>query len=155
MELANPCWLRPPPTFARGDFYFSLLPSPKPTAAPSNFTAASTSTTSGYSTLSYGKGETKRFAVGFSEVPMLPRCLEKGEGWKRSSYELPPQQPHGPARHEHAAEEHGKAIESVTHHFARAFSMSDGKDDGSEQSKDKGRAEVAELQSHDFFPMAM
>src|ERR1700730_13594146 len=78
MELANPCWLRPPPTFASGDSYFSLLPSPKPTAAPSNFTAVSTSTPSGYSTLSYGKGEKELFAVGFSELRMLPCCVEKG-----------------------------------------------------------------------------
>src|ERR1700730_6023436 len=89
MALANPCWLPPLPTFASGGFYFCLLPSPKPTAAPSNFIAASPSTPSGYSTLSYGKGENKLFAVGFSEVRMLPCCLEathfdrKGEGLKR------------------------------------------------------------------------
>src|SRR4029077_11682311 len=76
MALANPCWLRPLPTFASGGFYFSLLPSPKPTAAPSNFIAASPSTPSGYSTLSYGKGEKQLFAVGFSEVRMLPCGLE-------------------------------------------------------------------------------
>src|SRR5258708_893784 len=83
MELENPCWLPPPPTFASGDLSFSLLPSPKLTAAPSNLTVASTSTPSRYSTLSYGKGEQKLVAVGLSAVRMLPCCQEKGEGWKR------------------------------------------------------------------------
>src|SRR3981081_1664119 len=83
MELGNPCWLPPPPTFASGDLSFSLLPSPKPTAVPSNFTVASTSTPSGYSTLSYGKVEQKLVAVGLSDLRMPPCGLEKGEAGER------------------------------------------------------------------------
>src|ERR1700686_850015 len=83
MELENPCWLLPPPTFASGDLSFFPLPSPKPTAGPSNFTVAWTSTPSVYSTLSYGKGKQKLVAVGRSDGRMLPCCPEQGEGRKR------------------------------------------------------------------------
>ena len=49
--------------------------------------------------------------------------------------DLPSQQPHSPAGHEDAAQEHCKAIEPIAHHVARCLAMGDAEDDEAKSEK--------------------
>ena len=61
---------------------------------------------------------------------------------------LSAQYPHRPAGHQDPAQEHGKTIHAVAHHFARGIAVCDAEDDGCKQRKQKRRAEVIEGNSH-------
>ena len=53
--------------------------------------------------------------------------------------------PHYPAGHEHAAEEHGKAVSAVADHLAWTVAERDPEHDGGEQREEKGGGEVGDL----------
>jgi hypothetical protein len=64
------------------------------------------------------------------------------------SSQLSSQQPHGPARYDGSAQKQGEAVEAVADHFARGIAVGDAEDDGGEDRKDDGRAEVSEMDGH-------
>src|SRR5579864_6945835 len=61
---------------------------------------------------------------------------------------LLPQHPHCPSGHQHSAQKHREAIESVAHHVARGLAVSNPEYDRSEQRKHRRRAEMIECDGH-------
>ena len=61
---------------------------------------------------------------------------------ERTRSELSSEQPHRPARHQHAAQEHCEAIQAVADHVTRSLAVGDSENDGSEEGEHERRAEV-------------
>src|ERR1700727_3680387 len=68
---------------------------------------------------------------------------------------LSSQEPHGPAGDDGSAQKHGETIKAVADHVTRGLAVGDAEHDGREEGEPRRGAEVAELDRHCFFPMAM
>ena len=69
--------------------------------------------------------------------------------------QLPPQQPHYPARCEHSSDEEREAVQTVADLLHGGVALRNSKNRGGEHCEQHSGAEVRESEGHGFFPSAM
>src|SRR5215470_12392086 len=92
-------------------------------------------------------------AAGKQSLRLAMNCLASSQ--ELVARRLVPQNPHHPARQEHASHKHCEAIKPVSHLFLHGVALSDTENDGREHCEQHCGREVGKFKVHDFFPMAM